>query len=95
MQQFPLDSFFFYFVFSQMMSVMLNLLVKGGNMTLCMASLNFFDFLPNRFLWKTLYLSVPLNKQLRFFRGTSVGTFCCVNKFWNDDANCCKGKMFP
>ena len=67
MQQFPLDSFFFYFVFSQMMSVMLNLLVKGGNMTLCMASLNFFDFLPNRFLWKTLYLSVPLNKQLRFF----------------------------
>ena len=40
-------------------------------------------------------LSVSSDKQLRFIWDTSIGKFCCVNKFRNDDANCCKLKMFP
>ena len=64
-------------------------------LTLCITSLNFFDFSMNCSQWKTLSFSVSSDKQLRFIWDTSVGKFCLVNKFWNDDADCCKVKMFP
>ena len=56
-------SFSFCFGFSQMMSAMMNLLVKGGSLTLCITSLNFFNFSMNPSLQKTLYLSVPSDKK--------------------------------
>ena len=92
----PFGQYFsFCFGFSQVMSVIMNLSVMGGGLTLCITSLNFFDFSTNRSLWKTLCLSVSSDKQLRIFWGTSVGQFCCVYKFRNDDSDCCKVKMFP
>ena len=87
--------FSFCFDFSQVMSVMMNLLVKGSSLTLCITSLNFSYFSANLSLWKNLCLSVPSEKQLRFFWDTSAGKFCCVKKFRNDDTDYCKVKIFP
>ena len=56
--------FSFCFGFSQVMSVMMNLSVKGGNLTLCITSLNFLEFSTNRSMWKTLYLSRPSERSL-------------------------------
>ena len=79
------EFFNFCFGFSQVIPAMMNLLVKGGSLTLCISLLNFFDFSKNIFQ----------EKQLRIFLDTSVGKFCCVKKLPNDDADCCKVEMFP